>query len=80
MGAETIRLSLEMDEDRKKPGSGTDSEDFTSDSGAVPADSTDTDEYFVLSLRERVPFEPDLAWSGAATMDEDSHARLPDLV
>ena len=60
VGAETIRLGLEMEEDREKPGSGTDSEDFTSDSGAVPADSTDTDEDFVLSLRERVPFEPDL--------------------
>ena len=46
MGVETIRLSLEMDEDCKKPGSATDSEDFTSDSGAVPADSTDTDGEF----------------------------------
>ena len=49
VGAETIGISLEMDEDCKKPGSGIDSEDFTSDSGAVPSDSTDTDEDFVLS-------------------------------
>ena len=33
LGAETIRLSLEVDEDCKKPGSGTDSKDFTSDPG-----------------------------------------------
>ena len=38
------------------------------------------DEYFVPSLRQRLPIEPDLSLAGAATDYEDPQARLPDLV
>ena len=31
-------------------------------------------------MRERVLFEPDLSWAGAATENEDPPAGLPDLV
>ena len=67
VGSEKIRLSLEMDEDHKMQVFATDSEDFTSDSGVVPIDSSDSDEDFVLALRERMPFERDLVRRKAAT-------------
>ena len=68
-----------MDDDRKILGSATDSEDFTSDSGAMPDDSIDTGEDFVLEMRERMPFEPDLVRAGAVTEDEDPYAGLLEL-
>lgn len=62
------------------PRSANASEYFTPESGDVADASTDMVEDFVLSLRERVPFERGLFWAVSATVDDNSHAGLPDLV
>lgn len=73
------RLGLEMDDGRKLVDSSTESEDFTSDSDAIPEDSTEEDE-FVLALHEQAPFEPDLALEGDGSNEEDPYVGVPELV
>lgn len=48
-----------MDSGLREDESSTDSEDFTSDSAAGPADSSDDETEYVPTVRDKEPFEPD---------------------
>lgn len=54
-------VSIQTNDGHKVLRYSTDSEDFTSDSGAVRGVKTDTDEAFVLAVHEKLSFEPDLS-------------------
>ena len=53
------RLGLEMDNGPREDESSTDSEDFTSDSPAGPAESSDDETEYVFAVRDKEPFETD---------------------
>ena len=61
VGNVTVKLGLNMDFERfSQSGTSTESEDFTSDSEAVPDSSTTSKNDFVLAPLDWEPFEPDL--------------------
>ena len=81
VGEYTTRLGLILDvEHVSRSTASTDSEDFTSDSEAVPASSTTSDNEFVLATLDRAPFEPDLGLTKLPDAAEDGLIGLPDLL
>ena len=53
------RFGLEMDSELREDDCSTDSEDFSSDSAAGPADFSDYETEYMLAVRDKEPFEPD---------------------
>ena len=61
----TVKLNLDLKVATEDvPRSGTDSEDFTSNSGANTESSTSDEDEFVLAVADFSPFEPDIVLSG----------------
>ena len=72
VGKTTVKLGLNMDVERvSQSGTSTESEDFTSDSEAVPDSSTTSENNFVLATLDREPFEPDLGLIKTPDSDMD---------
>ena len=80
-GEDSTRLGLIMDvEHVSRSTASTDSEDFTSNSEAVPGSSTTRDNEFVLATLDRALFEPDLGLTKLPDGAEDGSIGLPDLL
>ena len=56
---QNARLGLEIDNGLREDESSTDSVDFTSDSAAGPAESSNDETEYFLAVRDMEPFEPD---------------------
>lgn len=72
MGNTAVKLGLNMDVERVlQSGTSTESEDFTSDSEAVPDSSTNSENDFILATLDREPSERDLGI--IKTLDSATH-------